>query len=44
MIAYVGTYGGGGSGTVWTMKVLNLHRRSVCPTWNYVIKPRHPLL
>jgi len=22
------------------MKTLNLHRRRVCPTWNYVIKPR----
>jgi hypothetical protein len=22
------------------MKSLNLHRRSVCPNWNYVIKPR----
>ncbi len=26
------------------MKALNLHRRSVCPTWNYVIKPRHASL
>jgi hypothetical protein len=22
------------------MKALNLHRRRICPTWNYVIKPR----
>jgi hypothetical protein len=22
------------------MNALNLHRRSICPTWNYVIKPR----
>ena len=26
------------------MKALNLHRRNVCPTWNYVIKPRHASL
>lgn len=23
------------------MKALNLHRRSVCPAWYYVIRPRH---
>ena len=26
------------------MKALNLHRRSVCPTWNYAIQPRHASL
>ena len=27
------------------MRALNLRsRRSVCPTWNYVIKPRHASL
>lgn len=25
------------------MKALNLQRRRVCPTWNYVIRPRHAL-
>lgn len=26
------------------VKALNLYRRRVCPTWNYVIKPRHASL
>ena len=26
------------------MKALNLQRRKVCPTWNYVLKPRHASL
>jgi hypothetical protein len=26
------------------MKNLNLQRRSICPTWNYVIKPRYASL
>ena len=26
------------------MKALNLQRRSICPAWNYVIKPRYASL